>query len=31
MVLTDSEKAIGAEMMICISRGKAGEMLVLDL
>ncbi len=31
MVLTDSEKAIGDEMMICISRGKAGETLVLDL
>lgn len=31
MILSDSEKADNDEMMICVSRAKAGETLVLDL
>lgn len=31
VVLTDTEKGSAGEIMICISRARAGEMLVLDL
>ena len=31
LVLTDAERASSEEMMICISRAKAGEVLVLDI
>ena len=31
LVLTDKERALNQEMMICISRAGAGETLVLDI
>jgi|TARA_Y100000310_G_C20643226_1_gene795132 phthalate 4,5-dioxygenase reductase subunit len=31
LVLTDAERASPEEIMICISRAKAGEVLVLDI
>ncbi len=31
LVLTDLEKSDNQEIMICISRAKAGETLILDL
>ena len=31
LVLTDEEKAQSADIMTCVSRAKAGEVLVLDI
>ena len=31
LVLTDAERESSKEIMICISRAKAGEVLVLDI